>query len=143
MKMAHDPVSAWYAVDTPPTSHRSHVATRGRSPMAACSAACADPGSDAAVTRARAMISSGTAHHTARVTSTWAGRSSGTTSMTSPDRWSFRWYPTTWLVTRTSPKDIGVSASLDSPCVARTSMSVVSRDWVYQSAWEGRTRATW
>ena len=46
---------------------------------------------------------------------------------------------TTWLVTRTDPKNIGVSPSLDSMATSSTSMSVVSRDWVYQSASDRRT----
>ena len=42
------PVSRWYAVDKPPTSHRSQIAKRGSIPMAACSAACRAPGTFAA-----------------------------------------------------------------------------------------------
>ena len=48
MKIAQLSVSGWYGVDTPPTSHRSHVAISGSRPMAACSAACAAPGTSAA-----------------------------------------------------------------------------------------------
>ncbi len=42
------PVSGWYAVDRPPTSHRSQMAKRGSIPIAACSAACKAPGTSAA-----------------------------------------------------------------------------------------------
>ena len=41
------PVSGWYAVDSPPTSHRSQIAKRGSIPIAACSAACRAPGTSA------------------------------------------------------------------------------------------------
>ena len=43
------PVSGCSAVDTPPMSHRSQVATSGSRPIEACSAACAAPGSSAAL----------------------------------------------------------------------------------------------
>src|SRR6266513_1837842 len=49
MKIAHEPVSGWYGVDTPPMSQRSQMAMRGSRPIAACSAACAAPGTGAAV----------------------------------------------------------------------------------------------
>ena len=38
------PVSAWSAVDTPPTSQRSQMVNSGSRPMAACSTACSVPG---------------------------------------------------------------------------------------------------
>ena len=47
MKIVQSPVSGCSGVDTPPTSHRSHVATNGSSPIAACSAAWTAPGQSA------------------------------------------------------------------------------------------------
>ena len=62
------PVSGCRAVDTPPMSQRSQVATSGSSPIEACSAACAAPARRRR--RRRATPARGAAvHHTAVVRS--------------------------------------------------------------------------
>ena len=117
-------------MDTPPTSHRSHVAISGNRPMAACSAACAAPGTSDGFSAARAITESGTAHHSARVTRVCAGNARGTSSTISPVMWSFRTNPVTCRVTETSPKYAGVSPMRPSSSAFNTSMSVTSRDCV-------------
>ena len=54
-------------------SHRSQVAKSGSSPIEACSAACAAPGTSAAASPARSRPASSTVHQTARVRR-WRGR---------------------------------------------------------------------
>src|SRR3712207_7646029 len=51
----HDalPISGCRAVETPPRSQRSQVASSGRIPIEACSAACSEPGSAVSSTSAR------------------------------------------------------------------------------------------
>jgi hypothetical protein len=127
MKMVAPPVSGWNGVDSPPTSHLSHVATRGSSPMAACSAAWAVPGSAAAVIRAWSNRRRGRIHQSALVTRVCGGRSSITSSRTSWVEESFRWNPTTWRVTFTSPNNAGTSLIDPWSTMRRTSTSVMSR----------------
>ena len=93
------PVSGWWAVETPPMSHRSQVANSGSSPIAACSAACAAPGTSAAASPARSSPAASTVHHTARVRRWRGGRSSGSSPSTSPVIIRRRRNDTTWLVT--------------------------------------------
>ena len=52
MKIVVSPVSGCTGVETPPRSHRSHVAIKGINPIAACSAAWIAPGSWRGVTAA-------------------------------------------------------------------------------------------
>ena len=69
-----------YTQDDP----RSQLATKGSSPMAACSAACNDPGiRGASMTLAR-KASTVTAYTTAVVANVCAGMSRSTKSITSP-----------------------------------------------------------
>ncbi len=72
------------AVDTPPMSPRSQLATSGSSPIAACSAACSDPGirsgfDTVVLQRFRVIV-----HITALVSRVRVGMSSSTKSITSP-----------------------------------------------------------
>ena len=125
-----------------PTSHRSQVATRGRSPMAACSAACTAPGTSTAAARAAASCPSVTVHQTAVVRSVRAGRSRGSSPSTSPVPSRRRRKPTTWLVTSTSPS---MSRAAPHACDVRsasTRRSVTSRAEVVQSGVAGVTSAT-
>ena len=94
-KIVQDPVSGWYAVETPPTSQRSHVATSGNNPIAACSAAWAAPGTSDGRIDARSITACEIPHHAARVSSSTGGSSSGTTSRTSPVATCLRAYATT------------------------------------------------
>src|SRR5699024_7019848 len=56
-------VESWTAVDNPPRSHRSQVATRPRRAMSACSAACNAPGSVDSATAFAPTTSAGNVHH--------------------------------------------------------------------------------
>ena len=88
-KTVGSPVSGCRAVDTPPMSQRSQVATSGSRPIAACSAACAAPG-DAG------RLDPGGGQHAApgrstrrrRRAASAAGRSSGSSPSTRPRRTS-------------------------------------------------------
>ena len=83
------PVSGCRAVETPPMSQRSQVATSGSSPIAACSAACRAPGQRDGSRPARRSASSVSVYQTARVRRLRAGMSSGVESRMRPDG-SFR-----------------------------------------------------
>jgi secretion/DNA translocation related TadE-like protein len=83
-KIVGSPVSGCRAVDTPPMSQRSQVATKGMIPIAACSAACAAPGMACAGTPAAASSDCGIVHQTAVVRRVRAGRSRGSSPSTSP-----------------------------------------------------------
>ena len=85
------PVSGCRAVESPPRSQRSQVASSGRMPIAACSAACSEPGSSTSSTSARSTARSSRVSQTARVRSCRAGRSSGNSASTSPVPSRRRW----------------------------------------------------
>ena len=85
------PVSGCSAVDSPPRSQRSQVASSGRIPIAACSAACSEPGSVGVVDLGPLHRRSSRVNHTARVRSCRAGRSSGNSASTSPVPSRRRW----------------------------------------------------
>ena len=99
------PVSGCSAVETPPMSHRSQVATSGSSPIEQCSAAWAAPGTSAGGSPASSTTSSGTVHQTATVRSVRSGRSSGSSPITSPPGCRRLRYDTTCWVTSTSPSE--------------------------------------
>ena len=111
-------------------SQRSQMAMSGSRPIAACSAACAAPGTCAAVIAARSRTSCGTAHHSAFVVSSCGGSASGTVSTVSPVASSFLTNPVTCRATRTVPKNAGVSRAASRSSSSTTSMSVTSRDCV-------------
>lgn len=71
------------AVDMPPISPRSQLATSGSSPMAACSAACNDPGIRVASIPLRTNASEVIVYMTAVVGKVCSGMSSSTKSSTS------------------------------------------------------------
>ena len=90
MKIVVNPVSGCIGVDTPPMSHRSHVATNGSRPIAACSAAWIAPGTSRGPTPARSSTARGIVHHTARVSSSTGGSGSGNSSRVSFVETDFR-----------------------------------------------------
>ena len=104
-------------------SHRSQVAKSGSSPIEACSAACAEPGTSAVASPARSRPASSTVHQTARVRRWRGGRSSGSSPSTSPVITRRRRNETTWLVTSTVPKD-SVTCSQDRVCAVSTTSIV-------------------
>ena len=83
MKIVVIPVSSCIGVETPPMSQRSHVATSGSSPIAACSAAWIAPARSRADTAARETTVGGIVHQTAFVSRCCGGSGSGNSSTTS------------------------------------------------------------
>jgi len=78
------PSSGPTAIDTPPMSPRSQLATRGSNPIAACSAACNEPGTRSGSMPLSCNASGVIVHIAAMVSSVWVGMSRSTKSITSP-----------------------------------------------------------
>ena len=97
------------AVDNPPMSPRSQLATSGSRPIAACSAACSAPGIRSGSTPLSCNASGVIVHMTALVSRVRVGMSSSTKSITSPFS-SRRRYPITVLLT-----DTGTSPMVTGP----------------------------
>jgi hypothetical protein len=72
-------------------SHRSQVAISGSSPIAACSAACNEPGTSANAIPASSRQRGETVNQTATVRNSRTGRSNGRVSITSPVAIRRRW----------------------------------------------------
>ena len=77
--------SAPTAVDNPPMSPRSQLATSGSRPIAACSAACSEPGMRVGSIPLSSNASGVIVYITAMVGRVCSGMSSSTKSITSPD----------------------------------------------------------
>ncbi len=108
-------------------SQRSQVANSGSRPIAACSAACAAPGTSAHSSPTVASRSGHTEYHTARVRSWRGGRSSGSSPSTSPLPRRLRRKDTTCEVTSTTPKCSSTFGQWRPRSESTTRISVTSR----------------
>ena len=104
-------------------SQRSHVASSGRRPIAACSAAWADPGTSSCAI-AEATASASRVHQTALVCSVRWGRSSSSSPSIPPPVVLRFVYDTTWWTTSTEPNDIAAAPHCSVRSVAMIAISV-------------------
>ena len=108
-------------------SHLSHVATSGSSPIAACSAAWAAPGTFAASMPLAASWAGLSVHQTARVWSRRGGSPSASSPRISPLPTRRLEKATICDTTSTDPNDKVASPQVWVTSVASTPMSVTSR----------------
>src|SRR5664279_1414099 len=110
-------------------SQRSHVANSGSSPIEACSAAWAAPGTSV-LARASSTASAVTVHQTAWVGRVRSGNANGSSLITVLDCVLCLRKDTTWLCTLTVPNDIATGPHCSLRTVSVISTSVTDRAWV-------------